>query len=71
LPEFFNAIDVLTNVVFGLDIFVNFISPYERKDGSYEVNFKKIAVNYLTGFFIMDLVSTLPYSNFFSDNSNT
>lgn len=71
MPEFFNAIDVLTNVVFGLDIFVNFISPYERKDGSYEVNFKKIAVNYLTGFFIMDLVSTLPYSNFFSDNSNT
>ena len=48
--------------LFFIDIAINFISAYERSDTdlTLETRFKLIAINYLVGFFIIDLVSALP-----------
>ena len=59
--HFFNRFDQFIDAVFVMDIIINFISAYERIDGSYEYNWKKIAINYITGFFLIDLVATLPF----------
>jgi hypothetical protein len=58
--KFYSWFDVFVDIVFGLDIIVNFISPYEKPNMKFEYNLKKIAINYLTGFFIIDFVATLP-----------
>ena len=43
-----------------MDIFVNFLSAYERLDGSYEYSLRKIATNYITGFFWIDFLAIIP-----------
>lgn len=65
--KFFEFIDSVIDVTFGVDILVNFFSPYDRIDGSLEYNLKRIAFNYLTGFFPIDLVASIPYKYIMSD----
>lgn len=59
-----NTIDFL----FFIDIGINFISAYERSDTdlTLETRFKLIAINYLAGFFIIDLVSALPLQTIYN-----
>ena len=38
--DFWRFMEILIDVVFATDIIINFISAYERKDGSYEYQFK-------------------------------
>ena len=53
---FENSLDGL----FFIDIFVNFLSALEKKDGSYECNLKIIAKTYVKSWFFLDLVATIP-----------
>lgn len=39
---------------------MNFLSAYERFDGIYEYSIKKIALNYIFGFFWIDFMAILP-----------
>jgi hypothetical protein len=48
------------DIVFGIDIIVNFLSAYEKPNLKFEYSLKKIALNYLTGFFLIDFVATVP-----------
>ena len=59
-----NSIDFL----FFIDIGINFISAYERRDTdlTLETRFKLIAINYLAGFFIIDFVSALPLQTIYN-----
>ena len=57
---FFKVFDILVDILFGLDIIVNFLSAYEKPDGKYEYDLKNIAMNYITGFFLIDFVATIP-----------
>jgi len=41
---------------------INFLSAYERYNGSIEYRLKKIAINYLTGFFAIDFIATFPFN---------
>ena len=58
----FYYLEIIIDYVFGLDILINFISAYERLDGETEYKFKRIALNYLTGFFWIDFLSTFPFN---------
>ena len=52
----------LMDVLFGVDILVNFFTPFERYDGSYEYDHKKIAIFYVgSGAFFVDLVAAFPF----------
>jgi hypothetical protein len=58
--QFYNYFDTFVDLVFGIDIIVNFISAYEKPNGKFEYKLKKISLNYLTGFFLIDFVATVP-----------
>jgi hypothetical protein len=59
----------LTDVVFGLDLLITFISSYETQAGLEECRFKQIALNYLAGWFFIDLLATLPTQLFQVDDT--
>ena len=59
--DLFWVMESIIDIVFGIDIIVNFISAYERHDGETEYKFKRIVLNYLTGFFWIDFLSTFPF----------
>jgi hypothetical protein len=50
------------DIFFGIDILVNFFTPFERYDGSYEYEHKKIAAFYMgSGAFFVDVVAAFPF----------
>jgi hypothetical protein len=54
-------LDYIVDILFAVDLFVNFITMYEDSERGVSVrNPKKIAVNYLKSWFIMDLLACLP-----------
>jgi Ion transport protein len=46
--------------LFALDILFNFISAYEKSDGSIETRAKNIALNYMKLWFIIDAFAIVP-----------
>lgn len=58
---FFAGVEVSIDIFFSLDIIINFFTAYERFDGRIELDLKRIAINYLTGFFIFDFLATFPF----------
>lgn len=60
-----NSIDVTVDLLFFLDILINFISAYEDEaTGLPIISLKKIALNYTTGWFLIDLLAVLPVKLF-------
>ena len=51
---------MIVDASFLLDIILNFFTAYEEKDGRLVSDLKEIASNYLQGFFILDLIASLP-----------
>ena len=66
ISKFWDFFDVLVDIVFTVDIFINFISAYEYADGGYEYSLKRIAINYITGFFFLDFIATFPFNLVFT-----
>lgn len=58
------ALDIFITVVFALDIYLNFITGYEERR-KVITDRKKIASRYLKGWFLPDLVATIPFTLFF------
>ena len=52
--------DTMIDVYFVSDIVLNFRTAYVNSKGIREVNSRKIAQNYVTGWFILDFVSCIP-----------
>ena len=53
--------DIIVDVLFFMDILINFLSSYEDPvSGLPVISIKKIALNYLTGWFILDILAVLP-----------
>ena len=63
-------LNYLVDILFGVDIIVNFFSAYETNH-RVETRLKSIAKNYLTGWFALDLVATFPTQVLLSSESNT
>ena len=57
----FLVVDIIADLVFGVDIIINFLTAYEKPDGTWEYGQKNIAQHYLAGFFVIDLLAIIPY----------
>mmetsp|Transcript_33730 Transcript_33730/g.32766 ORF Transcript_33730/g.32766 Transcript_33730/m.32766 type:complete len:154 (+) Transcript_33730:166-627(+) len=57
----YTTLDLVVNIVFGLDIVVNFNTSFYDPDGNEVFERKKIAINYMTKInFWIDIISTVP-----------
>jgi hypothetical protein len=66
------AFDYVCDVMFGIDIAVNFLTGYYNQKNELVTDYKKIARNYIWGWFIIDSLAFIPLSNVFQDvSSNT
>lgn len=54
------AVETALDFLFLIDIFVSFITPYERLDGTLECNYKKISRNYIFGAILFDVIAVIP-----------
>ena len=57
---FLAGLSILIDVLFFVDIIVNFFSSYETTGGREETSLKKIARNYIGSWFLVDLLATFP-----------
>ena len=55
------AIDWGVDGLFLMDIFVNFISAVEMKDGTIQTGLKEIAKDYTSSWFVFDVLSCIPF----------
>ena len=62
-----NIIDHVIDAIFYLDIILNFKTVYiDPKNEEFVSDLKKIAINYLQGRLLIDLLASLPFEIFFS-----
>lgn len=61
VSPFFRTIDVFTDLIFVMDILINFQTAYVTKDASLEIDKKRIRKYYLTTWFPVDLVGSIPW----------
>ena len=53
-------VDWIIDIIFIMDLFINFITAYEKRDGLQETRIKKIAIHYIRGWFIIDFLACIP-----------
>ena len=53
-------LDTIIDFLFIFDMIVNFNSPIQIKDEQYDYNRKRVALNYLKTWFIIDLFASIP-----------
>lgn len=58
---YYEIFDMILNVFFILDIFFNLITSYKNNEGDWEISNKKIALKYLKSYFILDLLTSIPF----------
>ena len=61
---FWDTIDTIVDILFIMDLFVNFITAYEMRDGTIETRPKVIANRYLRSWFIVDFIACIPVDVF-------
>ena len=54
------SVNYTIDVLFFVDICVNFLSAYEKPNRKNEIKLKNIARNYLSSWFVFDLIATFP-----------
>lgn len=57
----YSAVDLFVNIIFMIDILLNFRTSFPNEKGRLVRRHRAIAINYLTGWFWLDLVSSLPW----------
>jgi len=55
------VIGYISDALWLIDIVITFFIAYEDKEDNLVMNKKKIAINYLTGWFLIDVVSIFPF----------
>jgi len=61
-----NFIDYIIDIMFGIDIVLNFFTSFYHKNSGQEITSRKLIVkNYLTNMFFLDLVSTIPFDTIY------
>lgn len=63
------TVDLFVDSIFLFDILVNFFSAFETDQNVLEIDLKNIWMNYLTGWFSIDFISSLPMYVMFEDTS--
>ena len=52
--------ETMTDLLLLVDVVLSFLTHYERLDGTYETNIKKMTKNYVLGSLLFDLVAVFP-----------
>jgi potassium channel len=61
-PDGLFEFETLIDVLFFLDVYMNFVVAYiDKNTGFIEVNPRKIAKNYITSWFLLDLSACIPF----------
>lgn len=58
--SFISAFEIIINIYYIIDLFLNFNITYMTENGFYEQSRKKIALNYIKTFFAFDLITSIP-----------
>ncbi len=59
---FVTNLELLIDILFGIDIFINFMTTYEDPVTLATVtDHKKIAIEYLKGWFLLDVLACFPF----------
>lgn len=53
-------LETTVDIFFGLDLIVNFFSAYDGPDGMVVTDHRLIAKNYITGWFVLDVIACIP-----------
>lgn len=70
-PPALTIFELFIDALFFIDVYVNMVSAYvDRNTGYIEVNFRKIAKNYLTSWFALDLTASIPFQLFIGDSDS-
>ena len=64
------VVDVFIDIVFLLDIIFTFFSAYYNSIEELITNRRQICCNYIKSWFILDLISVLPFSYIFNSSAN-
>ena len=55
---------MIVDLLFGIDIFIEFITAYYDDDFQIVDNIKEIMRNYILGWFLLDLLAIIPFDIF-------
>jgi hypothetical protein len=58
-----DLIDSIINYLFWFDMILCFFSAYYNDEGELVHDFENVSINYLKGWFIIDLISNLPWDS--------
>jgi hypothetical protein len=61
---------VITYIVFGIDIFLTFFTALENEKGDLVYEYGQIAINYIKGFFFLDIAANLPFEYIITFEAN-
>ena len=61
-------IEIFFEIIFTIDIILNFFSAFIDKEDNIIKNHKKIIYNYVSGWFIIDVISALPFHFILNDS---
>lgn len=64
-------VELAINLLFFIDIPINFFSAYEEPDGTIVGNRRRICVNYLRTWFCLDVIACFPFDYFNSDDEDS
>jgi hypothetical protein len=60
-PTFFFYFDILVDILFFMDLFVNMFSAIEKGENNFETRFHRIFFAYIRGWFVLDVMAVLPF----------
>jgi hypothetical protein len=67
---FLYTFDMIVDLLYTVDLFLNFFMAFEDADKKMEVRLKKISSNYLRTWFTLDLISCIPFQYIEIEDSN-
>lgn len=56
----YKGFELCIDILFMIDIFINFISAVENPDGTYNPRLKPIVKSYMKSWFILDIAASVP-----------
>lgn len=61
---FMFIVDLVVDILFGIDLFVNLFSAVELDEENYETRLYMIFIHYLKGWFLLDFIACIPFQYF-------
>lgn len=69
--SYLTAVDVITDVLFWIDLLINMFSGYYDEEGKLIMQRKIVIMRYLKSWFFWDLLSCIPLSYFIDSENNS